>query len=387
MILSVIIPTKNASDLIDKFLDGAESVFVGMEGQIEFLIVDNSSVPHKRLSKNKNKLFTYSWTSEDIGMQGNFDKGISIAKGKYLCVIGSDDAVLPNILDITRLMDSLDIDTAMCEVIPHYWKDTGTLWVRPNPTGYMKVPKSVLAPKPISLSQSLEDVLERGGAIYQEFMPSVYHGIVRKKVMLELIETYGTCFPGPSPDISNAILVASTNATCLRTAPFLVAGAAEGSAAAEGANHAHQGSLEDWSHMVMGRGVSWPAKIPKFFSGSTMWSISVLNTLEVIGRKIEPEYYLGLYARCLVFNPRYYRETLAELKFTDYREGLFFLKKLVVFFLLRISTYVKNILVFRGGWLNFSGYKIIDGVPTSSEVMKHNYFGKKGVPKVDGSID
>jgi hypothetical protein len=197
--------------------------------------------------------------------------------------------------------------------------------------------------------------------------------MVKKSVLDSLICKYGTAFPGPSPDISNAILLALHGVTCYKVWPFVVSGAAAGSAAAEGASHSHHGELDERGGFIKRGNVSWPESVPQFFCGPTMWSVSVIHTLKHANNKnlISNLNFSYLHAACLLYHPQYLMKILKSLKKQKQCSYLDFTFSLVRILTQRINQFFINWLKYHK-ILNFlSSWKVIKGVSDTSEVAKH----------------
>lgn len=94
--ISVCIPTFNRADLLDQTL---QSVAAQKEIPFEVIVTDNNStdktdeVGHYYAKKYG---FTYIKNKENLGMIGNWNKAISLAKGDYICLLHSDDLISPD---------------------------------------------------------------------------------------------------------------------------------------------------------------------------------------------------------------------------------------------------------------------------------------------------
>jgi glycosyltransferase involved in cell wall biosynthesis len=100
--ISVVIPTYNRAHL----LRGAiESVFTQKYDNYELLILDNASEDDtssvvQRYSRDDDRI-KYIRNSKNLGMIGNWNEGLRIAAGDYICVLMDDDRLKPNFLSET----------------------------------------------------------------------------------------------------------------------------------------------------------------------------------------------------------------------------------------------------------------------------------------------
>lgn len=89
ILLSIIIPFYNTPQYIEKCLLSAKYQFTGHKEII--LVDDGSDKKSKYVLKNLNHLYDKLITQENMGQSIARNKGISMAKGKYVMVLDSDD--------------------------------------------------------------------------------------------------------------------------------------------------------------------------------------------------------------------------------------------------------------------------------------------------------
>jgi glycosyltransferase involved in cell wall biosynthesis len=120
--ISVVIPTYNRAHL----LRGAiESVFTQKYDNYELLILDNASEDDtssvvQRYSRDDDRI-KYIRNSKNLGMIGNWNEGLRIAAGDYICVLMDDDRLKPNFLSETSRIITQDDDFAfVAGTVEHY---------------------------------------------------------------------------------------------------------------------------------------------------------------------------------------------------------------------------------------------------------------------------
>lgn len=96
-LLSIAIPTYRRFDLLAETM---KSVFaIKFNFPIEILIVDNDPSDDARvlqeMSRFADQQFVYYKNNENVGMFGNWNRGISLARGKYVTILHDDDLLLP----------------------------------------------------------------------------------------------------------------------------------------------------------------------------------------------------------------------------------------------------------------------------------------------------
>ena len=304
-------------------------------------------------------------------MLQNFDKCVGHALGEYAIIIGDDDTVLPSILEVAKDISELGVDSAMNIAGVYYWPGVNSYWEPNNTGGYYMNSKSPKPPPNFNVKDGLDKLLRTGGCSYKSFLPSAYHGIVKTKILQSFIEKYDTAFPGPSPDISNAVLLGLSNVTCRLYTSFMVSGARIGSASAEGALHGHHGELaERLSYINRGR-FSWPSNVPGFFCGPTMWSVSVSHTLKFVGASeyLHKQNSAMLYGRCLVFHFSYTRLIINSL--IKQRLGVILAFPFAVGFSLweRVTEYLSNYFLHSRLLTRFSSRLVIRDISDTKALV------------------
>jgi glycosyltransferase involved in cell wall biosynthesis len=96
-ILSIAIPTYKRFDLLAETL---ESVFaLHFDFPVEVLVVDNDPSDDARalqeIARFRDHQFVYYKNVENMGMFGNWNQGIGLARGKYVTILHDDDLLLP----------------------------------------------------------------------------------------------------------------------------------------------------------------------------------------------------------------------------------------------------------------------------------------------------
>jgi abequosyltransferase len=114
MFLSVCIPTYKRAELLRAALDS----IVPILGQdIEIVICDNASLDGTRelvegYQRNYPQIVFYEWP-ENMGADRNYLEVISRARGEYCWFLGSDDAIIPEVLPELRQI----LVTSKCDVL------------------------------------------------------------------------------------------------------------------------------------------------------------------------------------------------------------------------------------------------------------------------------
>jgi glycosyltransferase involved in cell wall biosynthesis len=181
-ILSIIIPTKNRQYTA---LYAIETALKIKDNNIEIIIQDcsDTNVLKQQIEakfRDDNRI-KYNYTSEPVSMTENWNIAISNSRGKYLCAIGDDDAVLPIIIDIVYWMNDSDADAVLPLFVTYIWKDAyvGTL-----SNGRLTFPKHFDG-KIFKIDLEAEFITKTidCGFGYTENLPNLYHGIIKKEIL------------------------------------------------------------------------------------------------------------------------------------------------------------------------------------------------------------
>ncbi|MEM7819481.1 MAG: glycosyltransferase [Candidatus Aenigmatarchaeota archaeon] len=96
--VSICIPSYNYGNYISQAI---ESVLNQTFENFELIIVDNNSIDDTDyiVKKIKDKRIRYIKNKQNVGMVKNFNRCVSLAKGKYILILPADDRLLPKMLE------------------------------------------------------------------------------------------------------------------------------------------------------------------------------------------------------------------------------------------------------------------------------------------------
>jgi len=306
-ILSIVIPTRNRHAYLAKLV----RCLLTMESpDFELIVHDNSeeSRPYAELcGEIRDSRLRYFFAPKSMSITENFERGISLARGSYVCMIGDDDGITECIIDVAHWMRAVGVDAAVAKVPTYLWPGVSSKLERAQTQGILLMPKYSGRVEIVSESAALDRVLKSGGMRISD-LPSVYQGVISKRALDELKSRAGTYFPGPSPDMANAVGLSAVIERFARIdLPIVISGLCPSSGAAEGARHAHEGEIAEKRFLAPDTATTWPRQVPFYFSGPTLWASSLVRALTATGRvNMLARLRLDrLYAACAVFNPRY----------------------------------------------------------------------------------
>lgn len=104
-VLTIAIPTFNRASYIKENLEVLIPQCKKYKGAVKIVVSDNASTDDtpsvlEGLYKSFPDIITYSINSENIGVQGNFSKVVESSNSQYVFLLGDDDIMSPNFLDI-----------------------------------------------------------------------------------------------------------------------------------------------------------------------------------------------------------------------------------------------------------------------------------------------
>lgn len=128
-ILSIAVPTYKRFDLLIETLGSIFSL--EFDFPVEVLVVDNDPTQHdlaiSEMFRYAHRDFTYYKNNENLGMFGNWNQCLALAKGKYITILHDDDILLP---EFANQMNSLLSTRYLEEKIVAF--SVGMMDLRPN---------------------------------------------------------------------------------------------------------------------------------------------------------------------------------------------------------------------------------------------------------------
>ena len=290
-LLSIVIPTRNRQKFAEVCVDSLLSI---PDDDLEVVIQDNSDT--EKLgeyfrSHVQDSRLRYHYSSGPLSIIHNFEAAARVATGHYLCFIGDDDSVNPEIMDAARWAMSNDIDTLKPASNAFYlWpgsKRASTMFSDvPQETGRLTINRfseGVVYP---DNERELAKLARKGGQEYLSIeLPKLYHGIVRRECLDLVFQKTGNYFGGLSPDIFAAVSLA----ICARKSVFIdypltLPGACPKSASIDDQVGNHTGDLSDAPHLVNRGSYEWADRVPRYYSVRTIWADSAIAALRDMGR-------------------------------------------------------------------------------------------------------
>jgi glycosyltransferase involved in cell wall biosynthesis len=232
--MSVIIPTRERADYLYHCL---KACLANPGADIEFVVLDNASKDNTKelVEAFDDKRIRYEPSEQRLSMRDNFERGLAIASGKYLCFIGDDDALFPfSIERAVALFDQFNVDAVSTQRAHYSWPDL--LSSRRN---------TALLPRHSRVSKLNSRDQIRSLLTHDDYysLPCVYHGFVRKSVIDNITKRTGRFFHSSQVDIYSSIALSMENIDFVYSlTPLVING---GSSRSNGASHFGGGGSEE----------------------------------------------------------------------------------------------------------------------------------------------
>jgi hypothetical protein len=350
-LLSIVIPTRNRQVYLLCLLNHLAR---SQRRDFEVVIQDNSDDPtvlRDAVATMHDPRMRYGFRQERLTIDINCDLAMARACGTYVCMLGDDDGLL---LDESLLMlaamarDKVD---AIVTAASYYawptvrhktWGQIGGKLFTSGMTGQIRS---------LDANGERNKVLRTGGALGLFQLPRVYHAFVRRDVLQRLADDAKTFFPGPSPDMANAIgLTRYVQRYVHIDYPFIVMGHSQGSGGGMGSEKKHQGDLASQAHLPVYTVSTWDPAIPFYWSGPTIYAQSAYHAIgQLFDRPSNPLNYAYLYATCLVYERHLWRKTFTAMR-SNPQSGAPLLLRMAGYFcmilLRRSKSFIRNIFKF-----------------------------------------
>lgn len=289
-LLSIVIATRNRKPFA---LSAIQAVLEISDPRLELVVQDNSdsseldSVISEQVHDSR---LRYRHTSGRLSMVDNFNLAMELATGEYVCLIGDDDGVNPEIVEAAAWAKSEDLDSLSVRPSAFYlWPGTGL-----SSTVFTTVVGGSLSVGPFSGGLAIGEpekellaLLRNGGLYYLDFkLPKAYHGLARRQCLEDIRQRGGSYFGGLSPDIFTSVALACV---CRRVAsieyPLTIPGHCSVAEKTHHVKDAHLRPFAEAPHFY-GRGdYQWCPLVPQVFIGEAFWVDSAIAALRAMGRE------------------------------------------------------------------------------------------------------
>lgn len=348
-ILSIVIPTKNRYEYLKILL---ESLLAKKNHEFEIVIQDNSDDNaefEKYINSYNDSRLKYNHTEGWLSVIDNCDLAVGAASGEYVCMLGDDDGVLiDQSLEVVKFLKEQNIGGANVNKISYGWPDTSHGVWGDAYSGVVNFKAFTNRATKFDMSKELEKLLKNGAAFGLGNLARTYHGFVSLEKLKEIKKETGSFFPGPSPDMANAIgLSKYIDNYLFISIPTVISGHCKKSTGGQGGMKQHHGKIESIGHLPKDTAEKWSKDIPFFWSGPTIYSESARRALQATNRSTDDLNYSALYACCFVYE-KYFKRKVFKAMYN--RKGLFakilisikVVLRIVGIFFRRVYYFAKN---------------------------------------------
>ena len=307
-LLSIVVPTKNRYYYLKYLVEYFHCI---ESDEIELIIQDNSDVQddifNTFLEKLGDNRIVYNYIKENLSVVENSDRALLNATGEYATFIGDDDIFSKYIIDFIKQAKDKDIDAILPVKSSYTWPDVKPRLYGEKLSGKFIETEITGTIEYLDVNFILDKVLQQGGTNILN-LPRLYHGVVKHEILLKVKQKTGSFFPGPSPDMANAVALCKYVKSYIEVdIPLIISGHSGTSAGGQGAKGKHFGEIAEVRHLPKNTASDWSQSVPYYWSGYTIYAESVIKALERMNLEtlLEKFNYNYLYATCLVFDTNY----------------------------------------------------------------------------------
>lgn len=337
ILLSIVIPTKNRQNYAYK----AVMQILGIkDDRLQVIVQDNSENNDLKelLSELRNDTrLIFNHTSGLISFVDNFNYAVDLSQGEFVCVIGDDDGINPQILDYVDWMEREKIDIVKPSIkLGFDWPSGENNSKILKKSGVVSVKKPSGKRRLCNTNLGVAKLLKNGCQGYLDLdIAKIYHGIVRKECLEVIKRKNGKYFGGLSPDIYSAVSLSLEKFVMIDLDyPLTISGVCKSSASAASSGGRHIGKLEEAPHFAGHKEYNWEKEVPQFYSVETIWAETALKAVRESGKEELITRYFSKYElmiHCLIKHPEFKNEI------TDSYGNNFRLP------LVRVKGYIQNI--------------------------------------------
>ena len=165
ILLSIVIPTKNRQRYC---IEAVKQIISLNLSNIEVCIQDNSDKSDLKdtIEELASRYIKYQYHGESLSFVDNFSLAIEMASGEYVCMIGDDDGLLPNIVNVVNYAKINNIDAVIPGLnVVYFWPSKKPI-IDNGQDGYLSISKFSNIYSTVDARQALKKLLQNGGLNY-----------------------------------------------------------------------------------------------------------------------------------------------------------------------------------------------------------------------------
>lgn len=373
-LLSIVVPTKGRYPYLFNLL----KLIHGFHAEEMEIIVQDNNEDNTPILKyfdelgGKPSYIVYDWHKESLPISLNSDYAILNSSGEYVCFIGDDDGICSQIFYAVKYMQDNAIDALLSSTTFYNWPDfyDHSIFNLSSSIQFIKGDGEITK---IDVRKEMHKCIKGGfDSLYK--MPRVYQGIVSRRKLDQIYSIYGSYFPGPSPDMANAIALTQIDLNCYYfNGPLIISGQSRSVGGGERLLKKNQlKKLHEVHFLPHNIYEIWNNRLPKYWCVDTIWPQSGIMAIKDKFILDEINYNLIL-ARFVFYHRHYYGECklLIENSFKFYLSFL-------LFFIRKINTFIEHRLTYILSKKNRLGklriVKNIDNMKDAINYLSHYSF-------------
>lgn len=340
-LLSVVVPTKNRYKYLFyliELIDGFKS------DEIELVIQDNSDDNAEMLDyldKHNYPFLKYNYLTGSLSVKDNSDHAILNSSGEYVCFLGDDDGLLPSVVPVIRHMKENSVDYLISLPSFYNWPDfyDPSIFSLSSAISYIRGTGKYRTLDPMKeLRKSSSNGFD---GLYR--MPKVYQGVTSRSILNRIYERCGTFFPGPSPDMANAVALSLLNGKFMMyDGPLFISGQCRSFGGGERVIGAGLKKITEVPFLPKNITETWSKHLPTYWCADMIWPQSAIEAMKAMGADVEVNYEQII--ANFVFNHAGYRKESLDLVENKTLYRIYYLryafKKAYAFLSHRLSFYL-----------------------------------------------
>ena len=326
IILSIVVPTKNRYCYLEFLVKYFHSI---SSSEIELVLHDNSDLGANKdfvnfLGSINDPRVRYYYHEESLSQPENCDYAVSKALGEYVTMLGDDDIFSKYLIEYVKQWSRNEIDAILPVKGVYIWPDVKPRLYKDTLSGVFRT-STITGDINYINPLTLPDMVMKTGGTQILNLPRVYHGIVRKNILDQVYQESGSYFPGPSPDMANAIALCKYVKKYITIdIPLIISGQGSLSAGGKGSKGEHFGEISKVDQLPKDTSSNWTKGVPFYWSGNTIYAESAIQSLKKMNMEefISKFNYEYLYATCLVFDTNYKEHIKNAIEIQKKKQGL-----------------------------------------------------------------
>ena len=196
---SIVIPTRERHDVLQHTI---QTVLRQTRTNFEIVVMDNFSSPETKAVADQfaSPHIRYVRAPERLTMTGNWELGLSHARGDYVSILGDDDGMLPDAVEVAEHLHAKWPDRALTwKPLIWFWPDFIRDVDRAHFSGHLS--------SRVEIRQT-RDVLKRVLASSVNYMelPTLYYSFVPRPMIESIRASRGRYFGSVVPDIYSGMV-------------------------------------------------------------------------------------------------------------------------------------------------------------------------------------